>query len=138
MKLTVLLATCDRYDTVLPLCLMSIINQSHPPNRVVLIDDSINKKFYDYTILKNILILFKEKGIEFSYFYGKNKGMVPALQIGLDNISDGWVFKTDDDNILSYNTLELFVKNIRKNIGAMGGVIIDKGFKTYQKNNKYY
>lgn len=135
MKLTVLLATCDRYDTLLPLCLMSIYNQSHPPDRVVLVDDSINKKFYEYTILKNILILFKEKGIEFSYFYGKNKGMVPALQIGLDNISDGWVFKTDDDNILSYNTLELFVNNIGTNIGAMGGVIIDKGFMSYKKNN---
>lgn len=125
-KVTILLATCDRYETTLPLCLMSIFNQSYPPERVVLVDDSKVKKFYEYQTLKNILILFKEKGIDFDYFHGESKGAVPALQIGLDDIEDGWVLKTDDDNILSYDVLELFVKNIKENIGCMSGVIVDK------------
>jgi hypothetical protein len=134
IKTTILLATCDRYETTLPLCLMSIFNQSHSPNRVVLVDDSKQKKFYDYQILKNILILFKEKGIEFDYFYGPCKGAVAALQIGLDNIENGWVLKTDDDNILSCDVLELFVKNIKPTIGAISGVIIDKYLSAFYKD----
>ncbi len=134
-KITVLLATCNRYDTTLPLCLMSIINQSYLPDRVVLVDDSLEKRFYEYKILKNILILLKERNIEFDYFYGDSKGAVPALQLGLDNIEDGWVLKTDDDNVLPYNALELFTKNIKPNIGAMSGIIIDHHFKRYQQDN---
>jgi len=134
-KITVLLTTCDRYDTTLPLCLMSIFNQSHPPDRVVLIDDSKQKKFYDYQILKNMLILFREKNIEFDYYHGACKGAVPALQIGLDKIEDGWVFKIDDDNILSCDTLELFNNNIQDNIGAMSGIIIDKYLYSFYERN---
>jgi hypothetical protein len=134
-KITILLTTCGRYETTLPLCLMSIFNQSHPPDRVVLVDDSKEKKFYDYPILKNILILFKEKGIIFEYFYGSCKGAVPALQLGLDKIEDGWVFKTDDDNILSCNVLELFINNIQDNIGAMSGIIIDKYLHSFYERN---
>ena len=134
-KVTILLPTYDRYTTTLPLCLMSIVNQSYLPDRVVLIDDSPQKRFYEHETLKNILYLFKQYGIEFDYFYGESKGVVPALQIGLDNIEDGWVLKMDDDNILPYNTIELFVKNIKPNIGAMGGVVVDHFFIKYQKNN---
>jgi GT2 family glycosyltransferase len=135
IDVTVLLATCNRYETTLPLCLMSIFNQSYPPDRVVLVDDSKEKYFYDYPTLKNILILFKEKGIQFDYFYGQSKGAVPALQMGLDEIEDGWVFKTDDDNILSCNVLELFVKNINPNVGAMSGIIIDKYLAEFYKKD---
>lgn len=130
-KVTILLATCDRYDTTLPLCLMSIFNQSYTPDRIVIVDDSKIKKFYEYPLLKNILVLFKEKNIEFDYFFGPSKGAVPALQIGLENIEDGWVFKTDDDNILSHNVLELFVNNISPTVGAMSGIFIDKNMNDF-------
>jgi len=137
MTVTVLLTTCDRYETTLPLCLMSIFNQSYKPDRIVLVDDSKIKKFYDYPLLKNILVLFKEKNITFDYLHGASKGAVPALQTGLDNIESGWIFKTDDDNILSSDVLEIFVNNIKPNIGAMGGVIHDKYMHTfYNKKSK--
>ena len=135
-KITVLLTTCDRYETTLPLCLMSIFSQTYSPDRVVLVDDSKEKKFYNIQILKNILILFKEKNIELDYFYGQCKGAVPALQIGIDNIESGWVLKIDDDNILSSNTLEILVKNIKPEIGAMSGIIIDKYLYSFYENNK--
>lgn len=118
--------TYNRYDNVLPLSLMSIINQSRLPDRVILVDDSPVKKFFDFPTLKSILILFKEKNIQFDYFYGSSKGMCPALQIGLDDIDDGWVLKMDDDHILEYNTIELLEKNIKDNVGAISGMIIEK------------
>lgn len=134
-KITVLLATCDRYLTTLPLTLMSIINQSRLPDKLVLIDDNKVKEFYNHEILKNILYLLKQKNIEFEYYHGKNKGVVPALSIGLNNIEDGWVLKTDDDNILPYNSIEIFEKNIKDDIGAMGGLILDESYINYQNKN---
>ena len=123
---TVLLATCERYETTLPLCLMSIVNQTYKPSRIVLVDDSKQKRFYEYPVLKNILILMKLKGIEFDYYHGPCKGAANALQMGLENIKDGWVMKTDDDNILEANVLEIFVDHIKPEIGAMSGIILDK------------
>lgn len=126
INITVLIPTYNRYDNVLPLSLMSIVNQSRIPDRVILIDDSPVKKFYNYQTLKTILILFKEKNIQFDYFYGQSKGMCPALQMGLDDIEDGWVLKMDDDHILEYNTIELLEKNIKDNVGAISGMILEK------------
>lgn len=123
--ITVLLATCDRYETTLPLCLLSILNQTRKPNKVILIDDNKEKKFHQIEILKQILVLFKLKKIQFEYFHGESRGLVPALKIGLDEIKDGWILKTDDDNVLSEDALEIFEKNISDDIGAMSGIIID-------------
>lgn len=131
IDITILLATCDRYETTLPLCLSSIINQSLLPKKIVLVDDSKFKKFYEYQTLKNILTLCKIKNIEFEYLHGPSKGATHALQIGLEHINDGWVFKTDDDNILEYNVLEIFVNNISDKIGAMSGIIVDKTMHDY-------
>lgn len=122
---TVLLTTCDRYDTTLPLCLMSIISQTHKPNRIVLVDDNQEKKFYDYEILRNILILCKHKEIKFDYYYGQSKGCTHALDLGLKKIKNGWILKVDDDNVLEPNVIELYLKNITDEVGVLGGLIID-------------
>lgn len=126
IKITVILATCDRYETTLPLCLLSIINQTRKPNKLILIDDNKVKKFYDYEIFRHILSLLKLNLIEFEYVCGDGKGLVPALKIGFNRIENGWVLKTDDDNVLSENAIELFEKNITEDVGAMSGIIIDK------------
>lgn len=141
VKITVLIPTYNRYDNTLPLSLMSLLNQSRRPNRVILIDDSPIKRFYEYPSLKLILKLFKEKDIEFDYFHGESKGMCPALQIGLDDIEDGWVLKMDDDHILEYNVIELLEQNIKDNVGAISGMIIEKRTEFIHKptsiNNVY-
>lgn len=129
-KITILLTTCDRYDSTLPLCLMSIINQTRLPDRVIIVDDSRNitnnNSFYSNKIINNILVLFKYKNVPIDYFYGEKKGAVPALQLGLNNIEDGWVFKTDDDNVLNPNVLERFESEIKDDIGAIGCLILDE------------
>lgn len=129
-KITVLLATCDRYDSTLPLCLMSIINQTRLPDRVVIVDDSRNisnnNSFYSNKVIKHILVLFKNKNVPIDYFYGEKKGAVPALQLGLNKIEDGWVFKTDDDNVLDSNVLERFESEIKEYIGVIGCLILDE------------
>jgi glycosyltransferase involved in cell wall biosynthesis len=131
-EVTVLVTTCDRYDTTLPLCLMSIINQTYKPKRVVLVDDNKEKKFYEYEILRNILLLCKYKEIKFDYYQGSSKGCVHALDLGLKKIDGGWILKVDDDNVLEPNVIELYVSNISDNVGVLGGLIIDE--KSIERN----
>lgn len=135
--ITVLLTTFERYETTLPICLLSLVNQSRIPNRIVLVDDNKEKKFYDSSELKNIISFLRIKGIQFDYYHGQSKGATSALQIGLDKISDGWVLKVDDDNSLEYNVIELFENNISNNVGAIGGLIIDKTIRQDIEYNLY-
>lgn len=138
-EITVLVTTCDRYQTLLPLCLLSIVNQTYKPNRIVLVDDNLNKEFYNHEILRNVLTVMKYRNIEFQYLYGESKGCSYALQRGLDVIDSGWILKVDDDNILEPNVIELYVQNISEEIGAMGGLILDnKSFLRKQEFQSIY
>lgn len=125
--ITVVLPTYQRYEGTLPLSLMSLFSQTHKPNRIILVDDSPEKKFYGYPVLRNIVSLLKGEGILFDYFHGPGKGMVPAIQMGLDDIEGGWVLKMDDDHILSPDVLEIFVSSIQEGVGCIGGILSGKG-----------
>lgn len=135
--ITVLLTTFGRYETTLPICLLSLANQSKIPDRIILVDDNKEKKFYNYKHLKNIIKFFQLKGIQFDYYYGESKGATHALQVGLEKISNGWVLKIDDDNSLEFNVIELFEKNISEQTGAIGGLIIDKNIRQNIENNLF-
>ena len=126
IDITVTLATRGRYNTTLPLCLMSILNQTLKPKKIILVDDNDNKDFYNIDIFKNILNLFKLKGIEFEYYHGQSKGQTHAQQIAFNHVNTEWIFKTDDDNILETNVLELLSENIDTNVGALSGLILSK------------
>jgi len=134
-NITVLLTTCDRYDTTLPLCLLSIINQTRKPNRIIIVDDSTHNKFYESYQIKQLLIIAKYKNLTIDYYHGERKGAVPALQKGFEKIKDGWILKVDDDNILEPNILEIYESHISDEIGAMGGIVL-MDEKVYTRNDK--
>lgn len=135
-NITVLLTTCDRYDTTLPLCLLSIINQTRKPDRIVIVDDSIQNKFYESYQIKQLLIIAKYKNLTIDYYHGERKGAVPALQKGFEKIKDGWILKTDDDNVLEPNVLEIYESHISDEIGGMGGIVLmdDKVYTRSESN----
>jgi len=126
IDITVTLATRGRNNTTLPLCLLSLSNQTLLPKKVILVDDNENKDFYETEILRNILTIFKIKNIEFEYYYGPSKGVLYAQQIALDHVDTEWVFRTDDDNVLEPNVLELLSQNITDKTGAVSGLIFSK------------
>lgn len=135
--ITVLLSTFGRYDTTLPLCLLSLANQSRKPQRIVLVDDNREKRFYENGVFKSIISLLKLKRIKLEYYHGQSKGATHALQIGLEKIESGWVLKVDDDNSLEQNVIELFENSITENVGAIGGLIIDKNIRQNIEENLY-
>jgi len=126
MDITVTLTTRNRYHTTLPFCLMSIFNQTLSPKRVILVDDNENKQFYNIPQFKDILFLFKQKNIEFYYFYGESKGQVFAQNIALEHTETELIFKMDDDNILENNVLETLYNNMKGDVGMISCLILTK------------
>lgn len=138
LPISISLTTMDRYGTTLPMCLMSILNQSHLPHTVMVADDSVNKKFYEYDIIKNILKLFKLKGINFEYYHGKSMGQVHAQNILLNKCKTEFLFKIDDDNILESNVLNVLYNTIKQsdNIGAVSGLIFSSNLDINRKSEE--
>ena len=131
---TITISTKGRYETTLPLCLTSIINQTVLPKKIILVDDNEVKKFYDIEIFKYLLLLMKLKNIEFQYFYGESKGQVYAQKIAFNHCNTKWIFKIDDDNILENNVLELLTNQLSDNVGGISGLILNK--KDFNTNRK--
>jgi glycosyltransferase involved in cell wall biosynthesis len=134
--ITISLTTKNRYHTTLPICLMSIAEQTYPPKEVILVDDNNNKEFYEIPIFKIILQLFKFKNINFQYFHGPSKGQTYAQQIAFDHVTTEWILKIDDDNILENNVLEILSNTITENTGAVSGLILNK--KDSVRQIEYY
>lgn len=125
-KITVIIPTYKRYDSTLPICLMSLALQTKSPDRIIVIDDSPIKKLYDFEYFKNILLIYKNKNIHFDYFHGSGLGMVPSMQMAIEDINDGWVLKIDDDHVLDSKSIENLYKHINiENIGAISGLVLD-------------
>lgn len=139
-NMTIILTTRGRYHTTLPLCLMSIINQTRLPSKLILVDDNEIKEFESLEIYKKIKTLFIIKNIEFVYLCGESKGQTFAQQKALNIVDTEWVFSMDDDNVLENDTLEILMKSATENTGAIGCIILKpkEENRTLIENAKIY
>jgi GT2 family glycosyltransferase len=142
IPVTVSLTTMDRYTSILPLSLLSIINQSYLPDTILIADDSKNKTFYQHDILRNLIKLCKLKNINIEYYHGESKGQVHAQNLLLNKCNTPYLFKMDDDNILESNVLETLYNTINgdDNIGAVSGLIFccEQDINRQSEENEVY
>lgn len=122
--ITVEVSTKNRYE-ILHLALFSIAAQTYPPAKFILFDDSDEKLRQDLrniSIYKNIFKLFDKRGIEWQVIFSPQHGQVKNHIQALDLCRTPYIFRMDDDNILSNNTLEVLLNVIEKDdkIGAAG------------------
>jgi hypothetical protein len=118
-------ATRGRYFTTLPLVLNAIINQTTPPDKVMIFDDNDepqdmrNEMIYQY-----FFQMLDIKKISWEWQYAEKKGQHHIHQRA-NTMGFDWVWRCDDDaipepdvlgNLLGYTSLE--------NIGAIGGSIL--------------
>ena len=104
---------------------MSIAMQTYPPAKFILFDDSDEDKRVDLrqiTIYKNIFKLFEKRNILWEVRFSPQHGQVKNHISALDLCRTPYIFRMDDDNILSNNTLEVLLNVIEKDekIGAVG------------------
>jgi hypothetical protein len=118
-------STYNRYDTTLPITLLSIANQTHKPEHFILYDDNENKKdLRDIEVYQNCFKMFDEKGISWEVVFGESKGQhfnhEKANMLGLP-----FCWRIDDDEMAEANCLEVLFKKITldEKIGAVGGLV---------------
>ena len=79
----------------------SILNQSYSNFKLFIVDDC-SKKSYEKLILEK----YQDKRIVYS-FLDKNRGLIGALNFGLENIDTEFIARMDQDDIAVVNRLEI-------------------------------
>lgn len=140
-KVTATVSTKGRYNTTLPLVITSLCNQSLKPYRFIIYDD--NDTFEDLReneIYKNLFTLLNRVGINWEVKPGARKGQIHNHQQALTDVTSEWIWRLDDDNIMSTNTLESLFQYVEKDskVGAVGPLILDPKsvFKSTLASNK--
>ena len=127
-KVTATVSTKGRFHTTLPLVITSLCSQTLKPGRFIIYDD--NETFEDLReneVYKNLFMLMNRVGINWEVKPGARKGQIHNHQAALTDVTSEWIWRLDDDNVMSENTLEgLFTyAATASDIGAVGPLILD-------------
>ena len=118
-------ATRGRYHTTLPLVLQAIINQTTPPDKLVIFDDNDEPKdMRQEMIYQYFFRMLDIKKIAWEWLFAEKKGQHHIHQRA-NTMGYDWIWRVDDDCIPEPNVLgNLLVYTTIKNIGAVGGTIL--------------
>jgi hypothetical protein len=129
MHITAGICTKDRYNE-LSLCLLSIINQTRPVNKLIIYDDSVNRvDLREEQIFKYLFYLLESKKIEWSVLYGARRGQHIGHQY-IQREALELVYRLDDDEVAEANVLEKLESHFLQpksygRVGAVAGLVID-------------
>lgn len=118
------ISTRGRYDTTLSLAILSVMNQTLKPDKLVVFDD--NEKPRDLRNTQHYMYLFQMldiKGIEWEWLFAERKGQHFNHQRA-NHMGYKWVWRMDDDTIAEPDVLEILYSHVNDKVGAVGGSIL--------------
>ncbi len=122
-EVTAYISTRNRYYSTLPLAVNSVVAQIRPPDRFIIFDDGEQKDLRSDPLYVHIFGLLDEKRIKWEVLFGQKKGQVTNHQKVLEISGTEWIWRLDDDNIAEPNVLEVLLKNVDGQVGAIGSTI---------------
>jgi GT2 family glycosyltransferase len=127
MSVTVTISTKSRYFKTLPLAIKSIIDQTVPPDKLIIFDDNDNPQdLRGISPYNHLFSLLSSKGIQWKVLFGGKKGQVYNHQMALNIADTDYILRLDDDESMAPNCLENLLSAIIKDpaIGAVGGLVL--------------
>jgi hypothetical protein len=118
------ISTRGRYDTTLPLAILSVIQQTIKPNKLMIFDDNLQPK--DLREQQHYLYLFKlldQHNIKWECVFAARKGQHHNHQMA-NLMGYEWVWRLDDDTVAEPNVLETLLSHTAPDVGAVAGSII--------------
>jgi hypothetical protein len=118
------ISTRGRYDTTLALALISVLNQTLKPNKLIIFDDNDEPRDLRETQhYKYIFQMLDMKGIQWEYLFAGKKGQHHNHQKA-NTMGYKYVWRMDDDTVAEPNVLETLYSHMDDDIGAIGGSIL--------------
>ena len=118
------LTTYNRYNTTLAMAWMSLIQQTMKPDKIIIYDN--NSEPQDPTKIEHLNYLFEvchQKGIDVWYEFAKQPGAHFNHEKS-NTLGYKYAFFCDDDNFVESNVVEELMKEMKDDVGAVGGLIL--------------
>lgn len=118
------ISTRGRYDTTLPLAILSVIQQTVKPDKLVIFDDNPNPM--DLRQHQHYLYLFRlldQHKISWECLFAARKGQHHNHQIA-NLMGYKWVWRLDDDCVADPHVLETLLSYTNNNVGGVAGSVI--------------
>ena len=112
-----IIVPCYNAEKYLYECLNSVISQSYENWECLLINDGSKDKTLP------ILEEFSSKNNRFKVFSQENKGLSATRNLGIENAKGDYLFFLDSDDLISKNSLQVFVNEINDEIEILTGII---------------
>jgi len=126
MKILTYICTRGRYDSTLPMAMLSLINQTRRPDKLIVFDDNTDQDKRDPRQMEHYMYLFKlmeQKGIPWEWVWAKKLGAHHSHEMANTAGFDlAWFI--DDDCVAEPTCLEMLLKEMHPNVGAVGGLIL--------------
>jgi len=122
---TAFIPTKGRYNTTLPLAIMSVINQTVKVKKLIIYDDGEHKDLRQEALYNYLFKTIEFEGIKWEVIWGPGRGQVAGHQQSIDKCTTEWIWRIDDDNVAEPNVLEELLAVADENTGAVGGLVID-------------
>ena len=123
-RILVYINTYNRYDTTLPMAILSIINQTRKPDKFIIFDDT--KEPRDPRQMEHYLYLLKlleQKGIPWEYIWAEKKGAHYSHEAAnMKGYDLAWFI--DDDCVAEPTCLAELLAQMKPDVGAVGGLIL--------------
>lgn len=115
-EVTATISTYNRYETTLAVTLLSLLNQTYLPKKILIYDDNEEPKdLREHPLYHNIFKLIQLKNIEYEVLFTKKRGQVLNHQDALTKSNTELIWRLDDDIFIESNVLETLVNNFREN-----------------------
>lgn len=127
---TAVVCTKNRYE-LLSQALLSIALQSVKPDACIIFDDSdqppkdANDLVQKYPAYGEVFSLFQEYGIGWEWKYGQKQGQHHSHQASQKVTSTDLIWRVDDDEVPEPDVLYRLLKNVRDDVGAVGGLVLN-------------
>ena len=132
-KILCSISTKGRYDTTLPMAILSVVFQTLPPDKLIIFDDNDTPvdireiQHYEY-----ILRMLYEKNIDWCVELGEKKGQhfnhQKAIEFAKKEGYD-FIWRLDDDTVAEPDVLEKLYSQMKDDVGAVGGSILTPPFQ---------
>jgi len=118
------ISTKGRYDTTLPLAMMSVVNQTLKPDKLIIFDDNDNPiDVREQQVYLYIFQMLDLKGIQWEWVFAEKKGQHYNHQKA-NKMGYNWVWRIDDDTVAESNTLKVLYSYVADDVGAVGGSVL--------------
>ncbi len=128
LKVTATVSTRNRYFSTLPTCIQAIALQNHVPDELIIYDDNTEDNRIDLRnepLYQNLFSLLSARGINWAVSFGSGEGQVKNHQRALTEAAHELIWRLDDDNAPEPNVLETLLRYMKKDTGAVAGLILD-------------